>query len=57
MLVAIPRSQPSTADARMIQTSEAWVEPMTKPSFTERVLAAIKRMRTISAARRRTAHV
>ncbi len=49
MLVAMPISQPSTAAARMIQTSEAWLVPTTQLSFTWRVFAiasAITRTRS-----------
>ena len=38
-LVVIPSSQPSTVAARMMQTSEAWLVPMSQLSFTWRVLA------------------
>lgn len=39
MLVAMPSSQPSSAAARTIQTSDAWLEPATQLSFTWRVFA------------------
>jgi hypothetical protein len=35
----IPSSQPRTAAARIIQTSDAFVEPNTQPSFTAFVFA------------------
>jgi hypothetical protein len=56
-LVVIPSIQPRTTAARMIQMSDALVEPTTQPSFTERVLAAIKRTRMTSAATSNTVAV
>ena len=38
-LVVIPSSQPSTAAAMMIQTSEAWLVPTSQLSSTWRVFA------------------
>lgn len=46
VLVVIPSSQPSTAEARMIQTSEAWVEPTTQSSLTAAVFAAARAIST-----------
>ena len=45
-LVTIPSSQPSTALATMIHTSEACPEPTTQLSFTWRVLAIASAIRT-----------
>ncbi len=52
MLVTIPSSQPSTALATMIQTSEACPEPTTQLSLTWRVLAATSAIKTTSKATR-----
>ncbi len=46
--VVIPSSHPITAVARMIQTSEALVEPNAQLSFTVRVFTEISTIRTTS---------
>ncbi len=56
-LVRIPSNQPSTAAARMIQTSDAWPVPTTQLSFTCRVFATTSAIRTTSRAMKPTAHV
>src|SRR5438270_616558 len=48
MLVASPSSQPRIAEARMIQTSEAFVSPKTQLSVTLRVFARISATRQTS---------
>jgi hypothetical protein len=42
MLVVIPSNQPRTVAARMIQISDACVEPTTQSSLTERVFAVTR---------------
>src|SRR5947209_18032756 len=56
-LVKIPSSQPRTAAARMIQTSDAWPVPTTQLSFTCRVFAATSAISTTSSATRPNAQV
>ena len=48
--VTIPSSQPSRAATRMIQTSDAWLEPTTQLSFTYRVFATASAMTMTSSA-------
>ena len=55
MLVASPSSQPRIAEARMIQTSEAFVSPKTQLSFTLRVFARMSATRQTSRATRANA--
>src|SRR6478672_6462854 len=57
MLVTMPSSQPRTAAARMIQTSDAWPVPTTQLSFTCRVFATTSEIKRTSSATRPNAQV